>query len=262
MMKGLPVVRLEDGFIRSLGLGRGGDPPYSLVVDERGMFYDTRRPSDLEVLLNGAAFDPATLAEADRVIETVRRTRITKYNHLPRREAEPVDALVIDQAFQDRSVRFGGAGQGTFRRMLEAALAENRRVAVRTHPDAVAGYRKSHFGPWVEALGARLEPATENLPDRLATVGKVYCATSQTGFEALIHGVPVATFGRPFYAGWGLTDDRAAIPRRERRLTLRELVAAALVLYPRYVDPANHAPLTPAAFMERMAAWRDRHAAA
>lgn len=61
--------------------------------------------------------------------------------------------------------------------------------------------------------------------------------TSTTGFEALVRGVPVTTYGIPFYAGWGLTTDRIAIPRRTRRVTLAELVYAALIAYPRYVNP-------------------------
>jgi capsular polysaccharide export protein len=49
----------------------------------------------------------------------------------------------------------------------------------------------------------------------------------------------VATYGAPFYAGWGLTEDRVSLPRRTRRLTLDELVAGALILYPAYVDPVT-----------------------
>jgi capsular polysaccharide export protein len=65
----------------------------------------------------------------------------------------------------------------------------------------------------------------------------VYVGTSQAGLEALIQGIPVTCFGLPFYAGWGLTDDRLAIPRRQARPTLEQLVAAAYIRYCRYVDP-------------------------
>jgi capsular polysaccharide export protein len=60
--------------------------------------------------------------------------------------------------------------------------------------------------------------------------------TSLAGFEALLHQKRVITYGLPFYAGWGLTQDRHAIHRRGRKLALDELVAAALILYPRYID--------------------------
>jgi capsular polysaccharide export protein len=60
--------------------------------------------------------------------------------------------------------------------------------------------------------------------------------TSLVGFEALLRRLTVVVYGKPFYAGWGLTQDRKPISRRIRRLTLDELVAAALLLYPRYYN--------------------------
>jgi capsular polysaccharide export protein len=53
----------------------------------------------------------------------------------------------------------------------------------------------------------------------------------------------VTVHGVPFYAGWGLTIDRGPVPaRRTARRTLDELVAAALLLYPRYLDPLTGLP--------------------
>ena len=49
----------------------------------------------------------------------------------------------------------------------------------------------------------------------------------------------MVTYGRPFYAGWGLTQDRGAVfeaDRRKRTLSLDELVAGALLHYPIYYD--------------------------
>ena len=48
---GLPYIALEDGFMRSLGLGCEGADPLSLVVDRTGIYYDATCPSDLENLL-------------------------------------------------------------------------------------------------------------------------------------------------------------------------------------------------------------------
>jgi capsular polysaccharide export protein len=75
-----------------------------------------------------------------------------------------------------------------------------------------------------------------------------------SGFEALLRGRRVVTHGRPFYAGWGLTEDRDPPPRRGRRLSLDELVAAALILYPRYRDPVTGLPCPPEVLLERLAA--------
>ena len=74
----------------------------------------------------------------------------------------------------------------------------------------------------------------------LEQVDEVHVLTSQSGFEALMRNVPVTTYGQPFYAGWGLTRDLDLTEdvrhRRQRRLSLDELVAATLLLYPTYVS--------------------------
>jgi capsular polysaccharide export protein len=68
----------------------------------------------------------------------------------------------------------------------------------------------------------------------------VWTMTSLLGFEALVRGVQVVTLGAPFYAGWGLTDDRGDVPPRRRAdLTIEGLVYAALIDYPRYFDPLS-----------------------
>ena len=57
------------------------------------------------------------------------------------------------------------------------------------------------------------------------------------GFEALILGCECVVFGMPFYAGWGLTDDRVACLRRKRILSLTEVFAASYILYTKYNNP-------------------------
>ncbi len=71
---------------------------------------------------------------------------------------------------------------------------------------------------------------------------EVHTLTSLAGFEALLRELEVVTHGMPFYAGWGITEDRERCERRRRRLKLDELVAGALILYPRYVHRPSLAP--------------------
>ena len=49
----------------------------------------------------------------------------------------------------------------------------------------------------------------------------------------------------PFYAGWGLTNDFITQKRREKKLNLNELIAATLILYPKYINPFSLLPCTP-----------------
>ena len=76
--------------------------------------------------------------------------------------------------------------------------------------------------------------ADTSLDAMLNKVDEVHVITSLSGFEALLREVPVVTYGCPFYAGWGLTKDYVQIERRNRKRSLDELVAAALIVYPRY----------------------------
>jgi capsular polysaccharide export protein len=87
----------------------------------------------------------------------------------------------------------------------------------------------------------------------LEQVDEVHTLTSLTGFEALLRGKKVATYGLPFYAGWGLTEDSFQCPRRNRPLKLEELVAGALILYPVYVDPLSRQVCTAEHLLEWLA---------
>src|SRR5205807_1732395 len=74
------LIRVEDGFIRSVGLGSDFLPPASLVFDSRGMYYDPRARSDLEILLREAEFGPALVARAQHLAAQLVARGITKYN--------------------------------------------------------------------------------------------------------------------------------------------------------------------------------------
>ena len=79
--------------------------------------------------------------------------------------------------------------------------------------------------------------------------------TSLLGFEALIRDVSVSCYGAPFYAGWGLTDDRMAMPeRRKARPTQTQLIHACLIDYPRYHDPQTGLACPVEVVVDRLAA--------
>jgi capsular polysaccharide export protein len=97
------------------------------------------------------------------------------------------------------------------------------------------------------------------LPALLPHVQALHTITSLSGFEALMRDVPVTAWGQPAYAGWGLTEDRDPIARRTRRLSLDELIAGMLILYPRYLDPVTRLPCGPEILLDRLAdasLWR------
>ncbi|WP_390959737.1 capsule biosynthesis protein [Pseudomonas moorei] len=243
---GIPYVALEDGFLRSSSLGVEGDTPMSMVVDPIGIHYLADRPSLLENMLQTPhTLTAAELATAKALIALMRSSGIGKYNNAPDlSEDDPLGrdkplVLVVDQTYGDFSIPGGGLCEADFIRMLDAALAENpdADVRVRIHPDCINGHKKSCLLNAAQARGVTLENRHVSWASLACRARRVYVGTSQAGLEALIQGTPVTCFGLPFYAGWGLTDDRLPIPRRQARPTLEQLVAAAYIRYCRYVDP-------------------------
>lgn len=250
---GLPLITVEDGFLRSVGLG-AEDPPLSLVVDPLGIYYDASSPSRLEQLIP-LPLTQAQVLRARALQASWCEERVSKYNGA-RIEAcvlpQPC-VLVADQTRGDASLQ--GASATDFQRMLDAALARHPQctVVVKVHPDVVAGRKQGHFDlaalrkhPRVQVISDNVHPA-----ELLSAVQAVYVMTSQLGFDALLWNVPVHTFGMPFYAGWGLTVDALPAPERRQPASLEQLLHAALVEYPRYVDPETGAPCQ----VETVLAW-------
>lgn len=252
---GLPVWWLEDGFLRSVELG-DTDPPCSLVVDPVGIYYDATRPSYLEQLIPTVLHAEET-ARAEALILAWRAARVSKYNHTREYQGTLPEhfVLVVDQTLGDASIRCGMASASTFSSMLEAARRNHPdcTVVVKVHPDVYAGRKRGHF----DMAALRAMPGVDVLAEDCHPVGvlekseAVYTVTSQMGFEALLWGKPVYTFGMPFYAGWGLTTDALVAPERRSAVSLLQLVHAALIRYPRYVHPEQGV----ASDVEAIIAW-------
>ena len=268
---GIPYVAVEDGFLRSVGLGHAS-PPLSLVLDDAGIYYDARQPSRLELLLQGPAnedadplIDPALLERAQSLQRRIAESQVSKYNNsstrLPRILGERSDwVLLVDQTFGDASIEQGLASAESFERLLAAALVENpdAHILLKVHPDTVAGKKQGHL------YGMRLPDRVHVLDEStnpialLKRTKHVYVCTSQLGFEALVLGKKVSCFGVPFYAGWGLTDDRLTIARRSTVRSVPQLLAAALILYPRYLHPFSHSRCEAEIILEHLALQRKR----
>jgi capsular polysaccharide export protein len=174
-------------------------------------------------------------------------SRLSKYNHAPDYAGDlPARfILVADQVYGDQSVPCGLADAEAFATMLEAALADwpEHTVVVKLHPDVLTHHKRS----WLPE-GALDHPRLRVIADgchpvRLIREAEaVYTVTSLIGFEALMHGRPVHCFGMPFYAGWGLTQDRLSAPHRRGEARIEDLVHAAFVVVPRYAHPDSGAP--------------------
>lgn len=236
----VPLIRIEDAFLRALRPGRMGDAPLGLLIDPIGVHFDAATPSLLEHLLTTHPLDdPTLLARATLGIARLQALHLSKYNlHDPALAAPPPGyVLVIDQTRGDAAIRHAGASAASFATMLCAARDENpgTRLVIKAHPETSLGLRPGHFGPTDGTLlTAPLSPWV-----LLAGASAVYTVSSQLGFEAILAGHRPRVFGQPFYAGWGLSTDEIAPPRRQRPLTPAQLFAAAMLLAPTWYDPCR-----------------------
>ena len=259
--RALSVIRVEDGFLRSVGLGADLVRPVSWVVDEKGIYFDSTRASDLEFLLAQSEFGAELLARACALRRRVVALGLTKYNVGMQRWTKPAEklhvVLVPGQVETDASLAWGAPGIRTNLELLRAARAAcpDAYLIYKPHPDVVAQLRARSSADDVAKTYCDEVVVDVDMGQLLMQVDEVHVLTSLAGFEALLRGKRVVCHGLPFYAGWGLTQDMLAIERRTRRLSLDELVAGALILYPRYMSRHADALIEPEQALDELAAW-------
>jgi capsular polysaccharide export protein len=267
--RGLPVWYLEDGFLRSVGLGKSLALPISISADDLGMPVDASRPSRLERLIAGSLSPQAAALGAD-IREALVRHKLSKYNNLPHREPklEPTARrriLLVDQVYGDVSVPMAAGSTRSFVRMLEDAVGSGAQCVVRTHPDVMAGFRKGYITETAARTpGVMLMADAVSVASVLGGVDEVWAVSSQFGLDALLRGIPVRCYAAPFYAGWGLTDDRLSktakviLKRRQARPSVEQLAAAAFAFYPSYRDTSTWEEMDVFQAMDRLVAERQQ----
>lgn len=245
----IPLCIVEDGFIRSIVAWNMNvhEVKYkiglSAVIDYKGLYINALVPSGLENILNSDwKISCDELTRSKKNIINILQNKITKYNHQPIYNFHigannRKKVLVVDQVYGDRSIDLGLATDDTFKIMLSDAVKENPNadIIVKCHPDRRKGHYedlKSHDNIYVLTEG--INPIC-----LLEKMDKVYVCTSQMGFEALMCGKEVHTYGMPFYAGWGLTIDKLKCERRTKKRSLEEVFHAAYIQYSRYISWKN-----------------------
>ena len=258
---GAHVDELEDGFIRSSGLGADCVPPLSVVLDTKGIYFDPNHRSDLEILLQSHDFSAEELAEAARVRALLNRTGLSKYEggrtgclSLPRDTRRKI--LVVGQVEDDRSILTGGEGMTNAKLIAAARRLEGADawIAYKPHPDVEAGHRPGALSDGEVLAHADTIVRDGSIAEWIEATDGLHTITSLAGFEALLRGKAVTCHGTPFYAGWSLTRDEASPrPFRKRNCSIDMLVAATLLLYPRRVDPVTRLPCATSLLVERLA---------
>lgn len=264
---GVRLLRMEDGFVRSVGLGSDLIPPQSFVLDAKGIYFDPGQPSELEDLLNHRECTANDVERARKVRECIVQHRLTKYNLEPNTPVQWGSAgrqvvLVPGQVEDDASIRFGcdvERGVHTNLGLLQAARAQfpDAFIVYKPHPDVASGNRKGRLALQQAMHYADAVETQASVVSCVEACDVVVTMTSLTGFDALLRGKRVVVHGRPFYAGWGLTEDVLPVPRRLRQRSLDELVYCALIAYPLYWDPVLKGYTSCEAVLEQLRQRRD-----
>ncbi|MBL1377855.1 hypothetical protein JKV55_10990 [Zobellella sp. CGMCC 1.18722] len=263
----LPVWRMEDGFLRSVGLGSDLRRPGSLVIDNQGIYYDPRTPSAIEHYLASHEFGPQELAQGEQLMAHFKARALTKYNvgtqvELGWRKLAGARAIILvpGQVDDDASILLGSPFVQGNAALLQAVRAAHPQafIVFKPHPDVVSGNRRGRVPEAVLACCADLVETQAGIVACLDECDAVHTLTSLTGLEALIRGRPVTVWGQPFYAGWGLTRDQHPVGRRGRPLPLAALVYATYAWYPSYVDYPTGLYSTPLRMAWRLDRERER----
>ncbi|AJC87309.1 capsular polysaccharide export protein [Campylobacter insulaenigrae] len=235
---------LEDGFLRSLNLGLDNSPSFSLVKDDVGIYYDATMSSKLENILNNYEFNFKELEQSKKAIELIKKEKLSKYNNnisIPQNLFNPCEerVLIITQVSNDASLKFGLADKFLTQDIINDAIKDNpnAKIYIKIHPDVLSGKKQSDFS--VQDLPNKCVILEENYNpiELLNYFKKVYTKTSGMGFEALVVGCECVCYGMPFYAGWGLTQDKLICQRRVKKRSLEEIFYATYILYSEYFNP-------------------------
>lgn len=263
---------MEDGFIRSNGLGATLIAPLSVVMDDVGVYFDATAPSRLERILSSIYLTDDQRQRAKGLHELLLTKRVSKYNvptknHDFIRQINALQSnrpihLVVGQVEDDASVQTCTSVIKKNSELLARVRADFAHdvIIYKPHPDVEAGLRPGKADNHHLADVIAHDVA---MPDCLDVCDVVHTISSLTGFEALLRGKSVVCYGLPFYAGFGLTDDviepdnilkNNALNRRTRpnlpALTLDELIYGTLISYPMYHLPHGVGLATPEQVIE------------
>lgn len=171
--------------------------------------------------------------------------------------------LVPGQLEGDASIRLGCLDVRTNSGLLQAvrAACPDAFIVYKPHPEVASGNWRGSLSRVDAARWADHVEPTLSVVSCIDACDELHTLTSLAGFDALLRGKRVVTYGQPFYAGWGLSEDRAtngvAWSRRQRRLSLDELVTGTLPRYPIYWDWQLRGYTTCMAALRHLAATRD-----
>jgi len=191
---GASLLRIEDGFIRSVGLGSDLIEPQSIVVDDIGIYFDATQPSRLEHILNETQFDAPLLARAERARAFIVANDLTKYNIEPRHAPDWNTGgrrvvLVPGQVETDASIALGGTDVRTNLALLQAVRAARPEACIvyKPHPDVLSRNRRGRIA-WAQAAAvADIIEVQTSIVSCIDACDELHTITSRWSLRCAIH---------------------------------------------------------------------------
>lgn len=238
------VYEIEDGFIRSVGLGINKAKPMSLLIDSSSIHFDRERNSDLEQMIHSYIPSKSDDLRVQRCIDFIKQYNIDKYN-LTQNKAELTldpskeNILVIGQVDSDDSIKYACRNAITSNELVYFVKKRHPQANIiyRPHPEVLRNLQSQQENYLTLQKVCFIDESQSSLSSLLScdALQTVYTISSLSGFESLLYQKAVYVYGSPFYAGWGLTKDIEAKSRGTASFS--DLFYCAYIKYPTYICP-------------------------
>jgi len=245
----LDYIRIEDGFIRSNGLGVTGAKSMSFIIDKSGIFYDKVNDNDLKDIILKQKLSIIEEKKIRDIIKYITDNKISKYNNICTKSIDTLNIsdkkniLIIGQVDNDMSLKYGLIdNHDVYLDIIKFINSNNTNhtIYIKLHPDILSGVKKSSLDlNQLRNMNVIIITDNYNPIELLSKFEEIHTLTSQMGFEALMIGKKVHTWGVPFYSGYGITEDHNIYYEDVRNTIPRslEIVFKSMYLdYTIYID--------------------------
>ena len=243
---------VEDGFLRSVGLGVEKVMPMSLIVDGSSIHFDRNRVSTIKAMAyRRQQLGEELLRRSERCIAFIKNYDIDKYNisrspSLIELSKSEEYVLVLGQVDSDASIRYACEVPITSNQLVYLAKMRHpfSKIIYRPHPEVVRELQTDQESFKNLKRICILDDSGSSLTELLRAdeIKKVYTISSLSGMESLFYNKEVYVYGSPFYSGWGLTNDFNTPFIKSVKLS--ELFYYSYIDYPIYICPFTNDRIT------------------
>ena len=134
------VIFVEDGFIRSVGLGAEATKPVSWIFDDKGIYFNSKSSSQLEEILSTIELTTEQDSRIKKIHDQILVGNLTKYNLRKtekKLEYDPENILVLGQVDDDLSIKYGSQQIKKNIQLLQEVRNDfpKKNILYKPHPD-------------------------------------------------------------------------------------------------------------------------------